>query len=232
MTVRRIGLWTVAAALVAAALVAAGSAAAQPKQPAASTTAPSQPAAQGQSQDQQPVQIEAATLEVRDKQKTATFSGDVHVVQGDTTMNCKTLVVFYGKDVGLGTTGTTSSASSEKPTTTLPSDSQSIRRIEARGDVTVFTKDQNASGDLGVYDPTTKTITLTGNVVVTQGPNVIHGERVVVNTVTGNARVESGERTVTGANPTPGRVRAVIVPHSDQKGGSSGLMQIGPPRSN
>jgi len=222
--------------LVAGGLVAAGSTTAQPKQPAAPTAAPSQPAAQGQNQDQQPVQIEAATLEVRDKQKTATFSGDVHVVQGDTTMNCKTLVVFYGKDVGLGTGGTTgtttSSATSEKPTTTLPSDSQSIRRIEARGDVTVFTKDQNASGDLGVYDPTTKTITLTGNVVVTQGPNVIHGERVVVNTVTGNARVESGERTVAGANPTPGRVRAVIVPHSDQKGGSSGLMQIGPPRSN
>jgi len=38
----------------------------------------------------------------------------------------------------------------------------------------------------------TKTITLTGNVVVSQGKNVVRGERVVVNTVTGDARVESG----------------------------------------
>ena len=70
---------------------------------------------------------------------------------------------------------------------------RSIRRIEARGGVTVVTKDQNASGDLGVYDLKTKTITLTGNVVVSQGKNVLHGERVVVDTATGNARVESGD---------------------------------------
>src|SRR4051794_38436938 len=43
----------------------------------------------------QPVQIEASRLEVRDKDKMATFSGNVKVVQGDTTMRCKTLVVFY-----------------------------------------------------------------------------------------------------------------------------------------
>jgi lipopolysaccharide export system protein LptA len=41
-----------------------------------------------------PVQIEAATLEVRDKNKMATFSGNVQVVQGDTTMKCQSLVVF------------------------------------------------------------------------------------------------------------------------------------------
>src|SRR5262249_46590457 len=43
----------------------------------------------------QPIQIEAATLEMRDKKKEATFSGSVKVVQGDTTMTSKTLVVFY-----------------------------------------------------------------------------------------------------------------------------------------
>src|ERR1700759_4794665 len=49
----------------------------------------------------QPIQIEAATLEMRDKKKEATFSGNVKVVQGDTTMTSKTLVVFYeSKDQG------------------------------------------------------------------------------------------------------------------------------------
>src|SRR5437762_14365916 len=43
----------------------------------------------------QPIQIEAAVLEMRDKKKEATFSGDVKVVQGDTTMKSKILVVFY-----------------------------------------------------------------------------------------------------------------------------------------
>jgi hypothetical protein len=36
--------------------------------------------------------------EMRDKDKAATFSGNVKVVQGDTTMLCKTLVVFYDND--------------------------------------------------------------------------------------------------------------------------------------
>src|SRR6516225_4628497 len=44
----------------------------------------------------QPIQIEAAALEMRDKKKEATFSGNVKVVQGDTTMTSKSLVVFYG----------------------------------------------------------------------------------------------------------------------------------------
>ena len=53
-------------------------------------------AMQGFSQNRdQPIQIEAASLEMRDKKKEATFSGNVKVVQGDTTMTSKILVVFY-----------------------------------------------------------------------------------------------------------------------------------------
>ncbi len=53
-------------------------------------------AMQGFSQNRdQPIQIEAAALEMRDKKKEATFSGNVKVVQGDTTMTSKILVVFY-----------------------------------------------------------------------------------------------------------------------------------------
>src|SRR6187455_1994186 len=55
-----------------------------------------QNALQGFSQNRnQPVQIEAASLEVRDKEKKATFSGNVKVLQGDTAMRCKSLVVYY-----------------------------------------------------------------------------------------------------------------------------------------
>ena len=79
------------------ALAAPGSAAAQG--PHAAATAPGQSIVQDQNQDQ-PIQIESATLEVRDKSKMATFSGDVLVVQGDTTIKCQTLVVFYGAEHG------------------------------------------------------------------------------------------------------------------------------------
>src|ERR1700710_308165 len=53
-------------------------------------------AMQGFSQNRdQPIQIEAASLEMRDKKKEATFAGNVKVVQGETTLTSKTLVVFY-----------------------------------------------------------------------------------------------------------------------------------------
>ncbi len=56
-------------------------------------------ALQGFSQNRdRPIKINSATLEVRDKDKMATFSGDVHLVQGDTSMRSKTLVVFYDDD--------------------------------------------------------------------------------------------------------------------------------------
>ena len=179
----------------------------------------------GQGQDQnQPIQIDAKSLEVHDKSKTATFAGNVKVVQGDTTMTCKLLVVFYGQELGIEGAG-----AGPKPVATAANgatggvpNTQNIKRIEARGAVTVVSKDQTASGDLGVYDLPAKTITLSGNVVVTQGKNVIHGERVIVNTVTGDAHVESAP----GA--PQGHVRALIIPQKGQNGEQSNFMTIGP----
>jgi lipopolysaccharide export system protein LptA len=211
---------------VTLALLAPVLAAAQAPRPAAGP--PVQSLLQGGQDKDQPVQIEAASLEVRDKNKMATFSGDVQVVQGDTTMKCQKLVVFYGQEVGIAQAG--GQPSDAKPETKPaaapagPKGAQNIRRIEARGGVTVITKDQNASGDLGVYDLIAKTITLTGNVVVSQGQNVIHGERVVVDTVSGNARVESNNQ---GGGATPSRVRALIQPNQGQNGGGN-VMTIGP----
>jgi lipopolysaccharide export system protein LptA len=213
---------------VTLALLAPGLAAAQAPRPAPAP--PVQSLLQGGQDKDQPVQIEATSLEVRDKDKKATFSGDVQVVQGDTTMKCQKLVVFYGQEVGIAQGGAQAGAPAPEakpaPTSALPGTkgAQNIRRIEARGGVTVITKDQNASGDLGVYDLIAKTITLTGNVVVSQGQNVIHGERVVVDTVTGNARVESNNQ---GGGATPSRVRALIQPNQGQSGGGN-VMTIGP----
>jgi lipopolysaccharide export system protein LptA len=213
---------------VTVALLLPAIAAAQAPRPAAPAAAPPvQSMIQSQGQDQ-PVQIEAASLEVRDKNKMATFAGNVQVVQGDTTMKCQKLVVFYGQEVGIAPSA--AAAPDAKPAApSMPKSAQNIRRIEARGGVTVVTKDQNASGDLGVYDLVSKTITLTGNVVVSQGQNVIHGERVVVDTVTGNARVESSNQV---GGTAPSRVRALIQPNQGPNGGSGNVMTFAPARPN
>jgi len=224
---RRLTLW-----VVLMALAVPGSAVAQGPRTAAAPAGPS--IVQNQNQDQ-PIQIESATLEVRDKNKMATFSGDVQVVQGDTTIKCQTLVVFYGAEHGSGAARAAATAAQSGEGTAggargqkgpfVPQGSQDIRRIEARGGVTITTRDQIATGDLGVYDPKKKTMTLTGNVVVSQGKNVLHGDSVVVDTVTGDAHFESGAS-------TQNRVRALILPKKDADGGSPNLLSIGPSRSN
>jgi lipopolysaccharide export system protein LptA len=218
-------------------LTAACPAAAQPST-ANATPGPFQGMMNDQKKDQ-PVQIEAATLEVRDKEKKAMFSGNVQVVQGDTTMKCQRLVVFYGQEAGIGGGGekqaSAAPVTTSKSTPGMPQGAQNIRRIEAQGGVTVITKDQNAKGDLGIYDLQSKTITLSGHVTVSQGQNVINGERVVVDTVTGNARVESGSSNAGAGTAAPGqqpRVRALIQPGKGQGGGGSNVMTFGPGSSN
>jgi lipopolysaccharide export system protein LptA len=174
-------------------------------------------ALQGFSQNRdQPVHIEATTLEVRDKDKVATFSGDVRVKQGDTGMRCKSLLVFYEGN-GAGGNAMTSA-------TPGPNGQQKIKRLEARGGVVVTQKQQTATGDLGIFDMQTNTVTLTGNVVMTQGKNVLRGERLVVDLTNGAARVESGKH-------GNGRVQGLFLPGGgtpDLKNGNSGPVPVRP----
>jgi lipopolysaccharide export system protein LptA len=202
---RRIGyLSSVAAAL--AVLAAVGWAA------AAQTTAPAHGAPaqgtqgvvnplQGFSQNgDQPIKITSTSLEVRDKDHLATFVGNVHVVQGDTTMKCKTLVVFYDQSM----------APAGQKTAQPESGNQQIKRLEAKGSVVITQKDQTATGENGVFDMKTNTATLTGNVVVTQGQNVVRGERLVIDLTTGVSRVEGG------------RVEGLFLPKSAPSGPPGG----------
>src|SRR5579871_6546969 len=81
-------------------------------------------AMQGFSQNRdQPIQIDAASLEMRDKKKEATFSGNVKVVQGDTTMTSKTLVVFYESSSGQSQSG----SSQSQPATTANSNAKAAK---------------------------------------------------------------------------------------------------------
>jgi len=67
---------------------------------------------------------------------------------------------------------------------------QQIKRIEAKGNVIVTQKDQTATGENGVFDMASNTVTMTGNVVMTQGVNVVKGDRLWVDMNTGLSRVE------------------------------------------
>ncbi|MBR0834985.1 LPS ABC transporter substrate-binding protein LptA [Bradyrhizobium manausense] len=192
-----------AAALAGGALMAMGAAVAQ------STMQGVPNAMQGFSQNRdQPIQIEAASLEMRDKKKEATFSGNVKVVQGDTTMTSKTLVVFYESSsdkqaAPQAAPAQSASAKGQKgaamqSATPGPGGASSIKRLEARGNVVVTQKDQVVTGETAVFDTKTNLITMLGGVVLTQCQNVLRGDRLMVDMTTGVSRVESDSGKVQG----------------------------------
>ncbi|MBH5373191.1 LptA/OstA family protein [Bradyrhizobium glycinis] len=181
-------------------------------------------AMQGFSQNRdQPIQIEAASLEMRDKKKEATFAGNVKVVQGDTTMTSKTLVVFYESGGGDKPAAPQPAAKGTKSAPMQsaqpgPGGSSSIKRLEARGNVVVTQKDQVVTGETAVFDTKTNLITMLGGsggqVVLTQCKNVLRGDRLMVDMTTGVSRVESDN----------GRVQALL-----PQGGSNDCGQGGKP---
>lgn len=220
---KRCAISSAAALAVCIALVAGGAAVAQ----SAMQGVPN--AMQGFSQNRdQPIQIEAASLEMRDKKKEATFAGNVKVVQGDTTMTSKTLVVFY--ESGGDKPATPKAAAKGAKSTPMqsatpgPGGSSSIKRLEARGNVVVTQKDQVVTGETAVFDTKTNLITMLGGggqVVLTQCKNVLRGDRLMVDMTTGVSRVESDN----------GRVQALLPQGggNDCGSGGSGKAGVGPP---
>lgn len=133
-------------------------------------------------QREEPIRVTSVTLEVRDKEKKATFAGDVHVVQGETDLRCSELVIFY--DGGEQGAAKAASVSDDRG-------NQRIRRMEARGSVVMTQKDQRAVGDHADFDVVKNTMVLTGNVIVMRGEDVLRGKRLSVNMNTGVYTMES-----------------------------------------
>jgi lipopolysaccharide export system protein LptA len=165
-------------------------------------------ALQGFSQNRdQPVRIQSDNLVVRDKDKVATFTGNVHVIQGDTEMNSKALVVFYVDTSKPGPVPATTMKTAPPGAAPGSGDQQQqIKRIEATGGVLVTQKEQKAAGDSGTFDMQSNTVTLNGNVVVTHGKDVVRGQRLVVDLNTGVSRIDGGRVDALFGSPPNGEV--------------------------
>lgn len=89
-------------------------------------------------------------------------------------------------------------------------------RLKADGSVYYATPTEKVHGDNAIYEAASTTLTITGDVVATQGPNVLRGTRMVFNTQTGQGHMEGA---VKGRNQ-PNRPRGVFYPK--QSNNSSG----------
>jgi lipopolysaccharide export system protein LptA len=142
-----------------------------------------------------PIAIDADKLQIFDKEQRAVYSGNVVVVQGETTMKAAHMTVYYER--------ANQDAQPAEPGSSGPGGA-ALKRVEARGDVVITSKDQVARGDNGVLDRENDRMILTGNVSLSQGENITKGEKLFYNLSTGVATVDGG------------RVRSLLVPGSDE----------------
>lgn len=82
-------------------------------------------------------------------------------------------------------------------------------KIYAQGHVVIDAPSGVATGENGVYDVNPRVITLTGNVVLTKDKNIMRGQQLVVNLITGQATLDGGQG-------KPGRVQALFTPNNNQ----------------
>ncbi|HMR30966.1 MAG TPA: lipopolysaccharide transport periplasmic protein LptA [Geminicoccaceae bacterium] len=147
----------------------------------------------------EPIDIVADKLVVEQDQQIATFTGNVVAVQGEMTLKSDLLRVFYEQQEGQEAAGAAPASA----------DDTSIRRIEAEGNVNISNPKDTARGDRGVYDLPAQKMTLTGNVVLTSGDNVVKGSSLDMDLATNVSTVHSD---ASSPDRREQRVRALFVP--------------------
>lgn len=140
---------------------------------------------------QQPIEISADTLEVVQESQQAIFSGNVLARQGEMNMKAARMVVYYkGGDSGGGAAA-----------------AKGISRIEAQGDVLLTSPEETARAARADYNVDKELVTMTENVVLTRGQNVLKGSQLIYNLATGKSVMNAP-----GADGGGGRVKGLFVP--------------------
>lgn len=169
--------------------------------PAASKGATLLPAAQRD--PDAPIDVDASSLDVDDKAKTAIFRGNVVAVQGDYTVRTPELVALY--------TGDNALAFGSPPHSTAAGEKKSgseLRRVEARQKAVITTKSgESAIGDFAVFDPKTSIATITGDVTLTRSDgSVARGPKATMDMNSGRFNMEQSSAGEGSANTGPASV--------------------------
>ena len=144
-----------------------------------------------------PIEITADSMEWLNEERVAIARGNAVAVQGRYTLSAQVLTAHMAE------------ASAEGSETVAQ-----IRRIEAEGNVMLATPKETARGSRGTYDVENKTALLVDSIVLTQGENVLRGEKLIMDLITGRTRLEGGGIETEPAN---GRVRAIFKPSDENQ---------------
>ncbi len=139
-----------------------------------------------------PVRIDADRMEFDYKSKVLVYRGTVVVTQADMTLHSDILRITLDPD------------NADKP-----------REVVAEGKVQIDKGERRASGGRAVFDNQARTVTLSDQARLQDGPNEVAGERVVVYLDEQRSVVEGGQE----------RVRAVLHPSETKEEGGAEAME-------
>ena len=187
-----------------------------------------------------PIEITARALDIKDARSVARFDGGVRARQGDFTMKTPTLTAHYVGKIGLF------NKPGEKRR--ARADRVKLRLIRAAGPVAVTSGgDLKAHGKRAEFDVIASKVTISGNVVLQRGRQIIRGDRLLIDLKTGLSRMKNaapenntakhlkfGAPPRVTANPGQrdcgGQMCAVLFPQDAQKGRRAGRKNGRPAR--
>ncbi len=133
-----------------------------------------------------PISIEADRLDIDDNKKTAIFKGNVIAGQDGFAIRSRELQITYSGGGGNGSTM-----------------GSKVTRVQARHKVLITSRDnQSTSSDWADFDVAKNQIVIGGNVVLTQGDNILKCGTMNIDLNSGRTR----------CNTRDGRVRGVFSP--------------------
>lgn len=119
-----------------------------------------------------PVEVSADALEVNSESNSASFIGNVLILQGDIRISAGRVSLFYDPDQG------------------------EVVRLEAEEDVIFATPSEAAEAAVAFYNVDERLISLEGGVLLTQGPATLSAERLVIDLSTGTAKLDGRVKTI------------------------------------
>jgi len=99
------------------------------------------------------VQIESEKMTLYHKTSRVIFTGDVHLVRGDFTLDCDRLVAYYQK--------------------------QDLDHADASGHIRLRHGKVHGTADKARFEQKSETLTLLGNAVLTQDGNRVEGDQII-----------------------------------------------------
>lgn len=119
---------------------------------------------------EQPLRVNAQTLEVDNKNQIITFKGNVIARQGEMTIQADTARVYYTKK----------------------EEGHEIKEIVATGNVRIYQSNRLATSQKAVFYHQEQKVILTGRPKVWQGKDMLSGEKITVYLKDDKSFVESG----------------------------------------